>query len=568
MKLLQRHAVKAAGLLSLAAMLPAAAGAQPSRTQQPGADTPRLLIATFRSDNTDPTLGVQSAEAIRTRVQQENPVRQLWVLSRNDINNYLTSSGYKADSALSPADLKELAKLMRADEILDGSAVKTAGGVKIDARLMLSSDISLVQPLPSVEAKNAGDAAKQIEKYLSEARKSVADFKKCQNSLRAQKWDEAAAAARDAITKYPNSTLGRLCLMSAYQSGKQPADSIISAANAVLKYDSTSTLALGNLVEAYRTKNDTTRSVEALLKLAKYKPEVRQQAVQLLGAMNKPDVALPFVKNMLAENPGDPDLLRMQWLLYLTGRRWKEALTAGEEYVKTDTAAANADYFTRSIAAASADSQPQLASQIAARAVQKFANNADLWAIYAQTQRKAGQLEPAVASMKRAVQINPKVENGWLFILVTQNEMGQPDSALASARQALAAGADKDAIAQAMLSVMGSIVKEGQTKGTRDAWTRAYQFSSAVDSIVPTPNSKYFVGVSSFQVGLDALQSINKSKSCDDAKLAEDMWAAAQIAMPQGASVDKETAGKIMGAIQQYGVNIPQAKKALCKGKH
>ena len=31
---------------------------------------------------------------------------------------------------------------------------------------------------------------------------------------------------------------------------------------------------------------------------------------------------------------------------------------------------------------------------------------------------------------------------------------------------------------------------------------------------------------------------------------------------------DKDTAGKILGAIQQYGVNIPQAKKALCKGKH
>jgi len=567
-KLLQRHAVTAAGLVSLATLLPAVAGAQARAQQQPGADTPRLLIATFRSDNTDPTLGVQSAEAIRTRVQQETPVRQLWVLSRNDINNYLTSSGYKADSALSPADLKELAKLMRADEILDGSAQKTSNGVKIHARLMLSTDISLVQPLPTVEARNAGDAAKQIEKYLSEARKSVGDFKKCQNALRAQKFEEAAVAAREAITKYPSSTLGRLCLMSAYQSGKQPADSIISAANAVLKYDSTSTLALGNLVEAYSTKGDTTRSVEALLKLAKYKPEMRQVAVQRLGALNKPDVALPFVKQMLTENPGDPELLRMQWLLYLTARRWKEALAAGEEYVKADTAAANADYFTRSIAAASADSQPQLASQIAARAVQKFSNNADLFAILAQTQRKSGQLEQAVASMKRAVQINPKVENGWLFILVTQNEMGQPDSALASARQALSSGADKDAIAQAMLSVMGSIVKEGQTKATREAWLRAYQFSSAVDSLVPTPNSKYFVGVSAFSVGLDALQNINKTKSCDDVKLAEDMWATAQIAMPQGASVDKDTAGRIMGAIQQYGVSIPQAKKAFCKGKH
>jgi len=116
--------------------------------------------------------------------------------------------------------------------------------------------------------------------------------------------------------------------------------------------------------------------------------------------------------------------------------------------------------------------------------------------------------------------------------------------------------------------VMGPVVKDGQTKNTRESWMHAYTFASAVDSVAPSPNSKYFVGVSAFQVGLDALQSINKSKSCDDVKLAEDMWANSQIAMPQGAQVDKETAGKILGAIQQYGVNIPQAKKALCKGKH
>src|SRR3954463_9504671 len=160
----RRRVLTAAGAIAMTAVsAPHIVRAQ-TRGQQPGADTPRILIATCHTA-TPSSLGMDVAEALRGRVQSENSVRQLYVLSRNDINNYLTSSGYKADSALSPADLKELAKLMRADEILDGSAIKTAGGVKIDARLMLSSDISLVQPLPSVEAKNAGDAAKQIEKY-------------------------------------------------------------------------------------------------------------------------------------------------------------------------------------------------------------------------------------------------------------------------------------------------------------------------------------------------------------------------------------------------------------------
>ena len=564
MKVLHRHAVKAAGLLSLAAALPSVAAAQ-ARGQQPGQDTPRLLVATFRADN-DPKLGVESADAIRTRVQQETPVRQLWVLSRNDINNYLTSSGYKADSALSLSDLKELAKLMRADEILDGKATKTANGVKVEANLILPTDVSLQQPLPVVEAKNAGDAAKAIEKSLSEVRKSLADYKVCVNALRAQKYTEAATAARAVIAKYPNSSLGRMCLLSAYQYGKQPADSIIRVANDVLQVLPTSTIALGNLVDAYEQKGDTTKSVEALLKLSKLDPSVRPRAIQKLGSLGKPEVALPFVKEALTENPGDPQLLRMQWLLLLSNKQYKEAIAAGEEYVKADTAAANADYFTRMTAAAAADSQPQVASQIASRGVQKFPKDASLWALLAQTQRKSGQLEQAIASMRRAVEIDPKTENGWPLIIVTQLELKQPDSAFASARTAIAAGADKKMIGDILVVPMGAAAKTADSVKTRDAWINAFKVASGVDSLAPTPNSKYFKGLAAFQVGLDALQSINKSKSCADVKLAEDMWAEAQINMPMGAAAgdqQKQAAGTIMGAINQYSAAIPQAKKAL-----
>src|SRR6185503_1046310 len=100
---------------------------------------------------------------------------------------------------------------------------------------------------------------------------------------------------------------------------------------------------------------------------------------------------------------------------------------------------------------------------------------------------------------------------------------------------------------------------------TREAWMKTFQMASVVDSIAPTPQTKYFIGVSSFQVGYDALQNLNKTKSCADATLAEEMWPTSQINMPQGASVDANTAGQIMGAIQQYSAAITQAKKAVCK---
>jgi tetratricopeptide (TPR) repeat protein len=287
--------------------------------------------------------------------------------------------------------------------------------------------------------------------------------------------------------------------------------------------------------------------------------------------MNKPDLALPIANEMLQDNPGDPQLLRMRFLLLASAKDYKKALAAGEDWMKADTAAATADLYTRLIAIASADSQPQLASQYAARAVQKFSTNADLYMLYAQTLRKSGQLQQSLDAAKRAVELNPKVENGVQFVLVTYGDLKQSDSAMAWARKAIASGADKAAVGQGLLPIVGVALRAAQdTVGKDDAakraaWMNVYQISSTIDSIAPSPQLKLYSGIASFQVGLNALQGLNKSRSCADAQLADDMWSASQIALPQGAAADKNTAATLMGAIQQYYPNIAPAKKQLCK---
>jgi tetratricopeptide (TPR) repeat protein len=566
----RRRALTAAGAMAIAAVS-APRSAQAQNRQQPAPDTPRILIATCHTPTAATTLGVDVAEAVRSRVQQENSVRQLYVLPRNDINNYLTSSGYKADSALSVSDLKELAKLMRADEILDCTGSKTPNGLHVDARLLLARDVALAQPLPSVDARDPGDAAKRIEKELADARKALPEYRKCESALRDQKWAEAAVAARAGLAKDQGSTLSRLCLMSAYQYGKSGPDSVLRVAEEIIRTDSSNTLALRNAVDAYMAKSDTAHAVQTMVRLARLDPSVRQTLVQMLGAMNKPELALPLVTEMLQDNPGDPQLLRMRFLLLSSAKDYKKALAAGEDWMKADTAAATADLYTRMISIASLDSQPQVASQYAARAVQKFSNNAGLYMLYAQTLRKAGQLQQSLDAAKRAVELDPKVENGIQFVLVTYGDLKQTDSAMAWARRAVAAGADKNAVGQGLLPIVGIAVKAAQdTVGKdgaamRQAWMNAYQLSSTVDSIAPSAQLKLFVGLSSFQVGLNALQNLNKSRSCADAQLADDMWSASQIALPQAAAYDRSTAGQLMGAIQQYYPNIAPAKKALCK---
>src|SRR5690348_5260322 len=441
----RRRVLTAAGAIAITAVsAPRIVRAQTNRGQQPGADTPRILIATCHTPTAaTSSLGVDVAEALRNRVQQENSIRQLYVLSRNDINNYLTSSGYKADSALSVSDLKELAKLMRADEILDCTGAKTSNGIKVDSRLLLARDVSLAQPLATVDGRDAGDVAKKIERELTDARKALPEYHKCESALRDQKYADAAAAARAGIAKDPHSTLSQLCLMSAYQYGKSGPDSVLRVAEEVMRQDSTNILAMRDAVDAYTTKGDTTHAVQTMVRLARVDPSVRQQLLGMLGAMNKPDLALPIANEMLQDNPGDPQLLRMRFLLLASAKDYKKALAAGEDWIKADTSAATADLYTRLIAIASADSQPQVASQYAARAVQKFGSNAEIYMLYAQTLRKSGQLQQSLDAAKRAVEINPKVENGVQFVIVTYGDLKQTDSAMAWARRAVAAGADK-----------------------------------------------------------------------------------------------------------------------------
>ena len=122
--------------------------------------------------------------AVRGRVSKEVPQKQLLVIDKKFIDETLTASGYRPDSALSANDTRELAKLMRADEILDGLVTKTDTGVRVDARLLLARDVSLAQPLPPAYAKNVGDAAKQIASDLKEARKQLGANRACENALR------------------------------------------------------------------------------------------------------------------------------------------------------------------------------------------------------------------------------------------------------------------------------------------------------------------------------------------------------------------------------------------------
>lgn len=580
----QRRAAMSAGLLALVAAAPMAAqsGFQSQQVLQRGGpptpETPYILVTTFHS--TDKELGVKIAEELRKRISSEHSAKELFVLQKKPIDGTLEASGYRADSALSASDLMELAKQLRGEEVIDGTINKSATGVKVDAKMMVrSGQATLSQPLPSFDVKDVGEAAKQLERAISDANKARVDYNTCKNSALAAKYPEAAAAARKGIADYPASVFNRVCLLGVYTQTKAPTDSVIAVTTAILAADPSSMIARANLADAYMTKGDTTHAIEQQLAIYKIDPTnqaLGQSIVQTLAQSGAPDKAIPIIDSLLVNNPGDPAMLRQKWLLQLRAGQLKQALASGEAYIKAAPDSATVDYFQRQIGAAQKDSNSAAVVELANRASAKYPKDPQFNLLIAQNQMKAGQLQQALESSRKASAADPKDSRGWLLAVAIQNQMKQPDSALATAQKAIAAGISKDTIGTYLLATVAPALKKAQDSKTREDWQAALQAAQTVDQIAPSPQSAFYLGVSAFSVAADALSNIqtlakstkkeDKAKGCEEVKVVEDNFAIAQTAMPRGGRVDAATAGNVMNGITQYGQYIPQFKKAFgCK---
>lgn len=585
MKSSQRRTTAAAGYAALT-LAASALSAQarpdpPQRGSPPGQDTPYILVTTFLSS--EKQVGVQMGDELRRRLQQEHSAKELYVIPRNAIVSTLDASGYRADSALSPADMMELSRTMRGEYATDGKITKTGAGnaVRVETRILMRSgrDLVLAQPLPVVEGKDVGDAVKQVERAISDALKQMPMYRDCLTALRAAKWDEATVKARAGIAAYPNASFSRICLLNAYANSKTaPPDSIISVANAILTVDPKSMLALANLAEAYNAKGDRDKATEMNLRIYRLDPSnqaVAQSIVQELAQSGAPDQALPIIDSLMKDNPADPGMIRTKWLLQLRVGRFKEAMETGEQLVRVDTASANLDYFNRQIGAAQNDSNTAKITEFASKAAQKFQSDVSFPLLLAQTYRKTGQLQQALQHAGRATEIDPKDTRAWLLAIATANDLNQPETATGLAQKALAAGADRAQIGPVLLGPAQAAVNKAQESKARADWMDALAKAEAADSIAPSNEAKFFVGVSAFQIGYDLVTNelqplarstrpADRTKACALSNEAEGYLTKTSTAMPQGGRVNPQVAAQILqntGSVTEF---IAEVKKATC----
>jgi tetratricopeptide (TPR) repeat protein len=556
--------------LALLTLLAAAPLAAQSKTGD------RVMIPTLQSADKD--LGVQAAEAIRNQLTKQTNLRDLVVVPKNDINNSLISSGYSTTEALAPGDAKALATLVRAPQYLEGTVTRTPAGYKIDTRLIITRDMTKGQILASAQAAKLDDAASQVAREIKDARKQLPAEEQCHNNVVQGKYQEAVAAARQGLSGNPNANILGICLAEAYN-GLKNQDSVVAVAERVSASDPRNTPALKMLAEAYRARNDTTKRLEVLSRLAAADPtniRLIQDVVNEYAAMGHAPQAIPLVRDLLQNNPGDPALLNLAWLVYLNAAgmdtvpasrnaTYEAAINVGAELVRVDTSAATADYYTRLAAAYTTINQPQKASEVASLAAKKFPNDPKLSLITANSLYKSGQLQQAVDAAKRAVAADSKNAQGYYLLATIQGALNQYDDVVATLNTAKMNGADPNVLSQLALQQGSNAYKAGQASKDRADFQRAIKFLQLSDQLQSSADAKFLLGASAFSLGQSATIDANEKKSCDLARTARDAFNLASMNLPAGGQKYPTEAAQLMTAIPQFTPAVDNEVKRFCK---
>jgi tetratricopeptide (TPR) repeat protein len=565
-----------------------AASAAPALAQgRAPATGPRLMVPVFAGPK---PLGLQTADELRERLKSDYQVKTIWTVPKTDITGILDASGFRTDTAVSNADLRELARTARADEILLGTVTRTPNGVHVEPRLVLSRDLSISQPLPAVDAGNVGGAAKSISKEVGNARRQLDAYNKCETSARAGNYAAAIQAANAGTSTYANATLVRICRLNAYLAMKAPTDTIIANAKDILRLDPKNKIALNAAGQALSDKSDALQKTDSaqaaalndqavqywttLISVDPSDTRMLETVIRKIVVSANPSIALPIIDAAVTDNPGNLQLLRLQWLIHLAAKDYKSAVAIGRTMVQMDTSLADTTYFTRQAAALTASSDTAGAATIVGEGVRKFPSNTGLALFQAQALKQSGRFAEAKAAYVNLLRQNPKLEHGYLQLAQLNESLNQPDSALAALRMAVRSGNDSASfVAQYALSIGNTKYKaanalksgeapENQVK--RAAMQQAITYLALSDSLAPSPTPKFLQGVAWFTIGQLAATDAPKAKSCDLASMADQAFAKAQINLTQGGSTAPDAAKQYLGYLAQFTPVVDAQVKKFC----
>lgn len=533
------------------------------RGQTPG---PRFMVPVFKSNERN--VGWQFADQLRERLAGEFMGRTLWIIVKSDIDNALEQSGYSKTEPLNANDAKQLANLIRAEEYIEGAINKTDAGYEFEGHYLLVRGDGMVQPLPKLTGAKLGDVTKAISGAVDQARKPIEEVKSCVLKWRQNQYPGALADVQKGLKEFPNSVMARVCQIELANSQKWGADSIIRIGEEITKLHPDNRRALLLLAGAYEEKKQDEKYINTLSRLLAADPSntrLIETLVEAIARTGQYAAAKPIIDEAVKQNPGDPNLIRLQYRVYAAMKDYAGAAAIGEEMIKTDTAAADTSFFQRQAAAYLASNDTSKALEAASRGTAKFPANETLWTLVAQFARQTGQLPVALNAYQKLAAINPKAPAINLQIARILNDQGQYDEALAAVKAAQSAGDDKAAVSGIMAGIADKLRKQYDTDKLKETALKALGILKDAEQVQGSPTVSFLMGIIQFQYGAAVLTKANEEKSCEGSREAGALLTDAQINLPKGGPQFPDQVKAVLPQLMQFSSYPDQMIKAYCK---
>jgi tetratricopeptide (TPR) repeat protein len=163
--------------------------------------------------------------------------------------------------------------------------------------------------------------------------------------------------------------------------------------------------------------------------------------------------------------------------------------------------AANLGHYQQLISDYASDSAYGKAVEAAAQAIAKYPRNAQLYLLKAQSERKAGQLRAAIASLQKVLELDPKTLGASLLLAQLNFETGELDEAIATVKAHVAGDStNKERDAQYLLGLGSTEYKNGVASKKPEDFQKAIKLIRASDEINPSPNARFLTAVSAWQI--------------------------------------------------------------------
>jgi len=585
------------------------AGAQPRMNRGPNLDAPKLMVSACRI--ADKAVALQCADRIRDQIEGDVSFRSLLVMSKSDVENTLSASGYDPAVALAQNDAMALAKQLHADMYIEASAEKGGPGLKVQAWVVLSRDANMRQQIGTFEHARMETIAGQVSKGFREVfEKTFERQKDCFMRERERRYDDAMKEVVDGLKSYPESAWLRHCKLALLKDQKASGAEVAALLEEIIKGDPGNKTALRDLVVIYDTEGNKAKKLEMLEALHLADPMNARLTAEIVNTYAQEgmfDKARPIAEKAVAENPGDINLVRPYWLILMNAKEYKKAIEVGKQMATMDTTTADTTYFQRMISAAGSDSNYAEAALLANRARQKFPKVTQFYMLEYAAYQRVGDNAKALAAAKAAIAVDPTVTDLRARVAAAYLAENPPlaDSAIAIVKEMIARGEDKEQIAAVAVQTANTLriwVDTLRGRGADAAALQAanehgYPVAAWADTLATgtqvAAQGKFIMGLLAFNVGsayitkggeavngviaeIRAMKPIPDAarqkamldpayaQACSQVKMASEYILVATTAVPAGGRFAPDAARQVMGQVMQMSTYLETATKQFC----